>query len=180
MKAAIHEVKRDKVEVVQLADLPGTTDAERPGPVISCISNSGGFMRNAMPEVDSLKLGNEVKAAIHEVRCDKTKSDQSAGLSGRLEIECLRNRGITAGATARKPQEHQAGAERLSRCRRPRARTKVNQSGEPLGNNRSRASGGRASCRKPGTTQKPCSCCSRSSMLAGRSRRLRRRQCWPV
>ena len=38
----------------------------------------------------------------------RPNSDQSAGLSGRVEIEHLRNRGITAGAAAGKPQKHQA------------------------------------------------------------------------
>ena len=31
-------------------------DVERPGPVISCINNSGGFVQSAMSEVDSPKL----------------------------------------------------------------------------------------------------------------------------
>ena len=106
VKAAIHEVRRGKVEVEQLADFPGTVEVERPRPVISCINNSGGFMQSAMPEVDSHKLGNEVKAAIHEVRRDKTEANQSAGLSGRMEIGHRRNRGITAGATAGRPQKH--------------------------------------------------------------------------
>ena len=83
-------------------------DVERPGPVISCINNSGGFVQSAMSEVDSPKLGNEVKAAIHEVRPDKIAANQSAGISGRIEIGHRRNRGITAGATAGKPQKHQA------------------------------------------------------------------------
>ena len=108
VKAEVHEVRRDKIKVDQLADLSGTMDVERPGPVISCISNSGGFMQSAMPEVDSCKLGNEVKAAMHEVRRDKTEASQSAGLSGTMGIEHRGNVGVTAGATAGKPQEHQA------------------------------------------------------------------------
>ena len=40
VKAEEHEVRRDKVKVDQLADLSGTMDVERPGPVISCINNS--------------------------------------------------------------------------------------------------------------------------------------------
>ena len=47
VKAAIHKVRRVKVEVEQLADFPGTMDVERPGTVISCINNSGGFMQSA-------------------------------------------------------------------------------------------------------------------------------------
>ena len=41
-------------------------------------------------------------------RGDKTEANQSAGLSRRTEIGHRRNRGITAGATAVKPQKHQA------------------------------------------------------------------------
>ena len=42
---------------------------------------------DAVPEVDGPKLGNEVKAEIHDVRRDKTKVNQSAGLSGTIEVE---------------------------------------------------------------------------------------------
>ena len=47
---------------------------------------------------DGLKLGNEVKAEIHDVRRDKTRSDQLAGLPGTMDIERLRYRSSAAGA----------------------------------------------------------------------------------
>ena len=94
VKAEVHEVRRDKIKVDQLADLSGTMDVERPGPVISCISNSGGFMQSAMPEVGSFKLGNEVKAAIHEVRRDKVEVEQTMEVErpGPV-ISCMNNCG---------------------------------------------------------------------------------------
>ena len=55
---------------------------------------------DAVPEFHGRKLGNEVKAEMHDVRRDKTKASQSAGLSGTMEIKRLRYRGIPAGATA--------------------------------------------------------------------------------
>ena len=39
-------------------------------------------MRNTVSECDGPKLGNEVKAEIHEVRRDKIKVDQLADLPG--------------------------------------------------------------------------------------------------
>ena len=96
---------------------------------------------------DGLKLGNEVKAEMYEVRRDKTKASQSAGLSGTMDIEHRRNRGITAGATAGKPQKHQAvqsavpdvdGLELGNEVKAEihdvrRDRTEVNQSGSLSG-----------------------------------------------
>ena len=68
-------------------------------------------MQSAMPKVDSPKLGNEVKAAIRGVGRDKTEANQSAGLSGRMDIGHRRN-SITAGATAGNPRS-------IKRCRAP-------------------------------------------------------------
>ena len=49
----------------------------------------------------------QTTAEAHDVRRDKTETDQSAGLSGTREVEHLRYRGSTPGVTAGKPQEHQ-------------------------------------------------------------------------
>ena len=78
-------------------------------------------MQSAVPEFDGPKLGNEVKADVHDVRRDKTKVDQSAGLSGTMEIERPRYGGITAGATAGKAQEHQASGQVAGSQTRPRS-----------------------------------------------------------
>ena len=45
---------------------------------------------NAVPEYESPKLGNEAEAEARDVRRDKTKFDQSAGLLGTVEVERLR------------------------------------------------------------------------------------------
>ena len=89
MKVELRDVRPDETEAVQSPGLSGTRES-------------------AVPEFDDVKLGNEVKAEARDVRRDKTKASQSAGLPGTMEIEHPRNRGITAGATAGKLQEHQA------------------------------------------------------------------------
>ena len=60
-------------------------------------------MQSAVHEFDGPKPGNEVKAEIHDVRRDKTRSDQLAGLPGTMDIERLRYRSSAAGAAAGKP-----------------------------------------------------------------------------
>ena len=44
-------------------------------------------VQSAVPDFDGLKLGNEVKAEIHDVRRDRTKVNQSVSLSGTVEVE---------------------------------------------------------------------------------------------
>nr|ABV22340.1 calponin domain-containing protein [Noctiluca scintillans] len=100
---------------------PDLYEAKNMGSVINCINNYGGFVQSAVPEFDGPKLGNEVKAEVHDVRRDKTKVDQSAGLSGTMEIERPRYGGVTAGATAGKPQEHQAAGQVAGSQTRPRS-----------------------------------------------------------
>ena len=70
---------------------------------------------------DGPKLGMEVEAEVHDVRPDEMEVDQSAGLSGTMEIERPRYGGVTAGATARKPQEHQAAGQVAGSQTRPRS-----------------------------------------------------------
>ena len=137
VKADIHDVRRDKTKVSQSATAdPAGLDADFMNAARDTgVSESSGCGTADM--YDGLKLGNEVKAEMHgvrsdhavqsavsesngpkfgneaeaemyEVRRDKTKASQSAGLSGTMEIEHRRNGGIAAGATAGKPQEHQA------------------------------------------------------------------------
>ena len=51
---------------------------------------------------DGFKLGNEVESEAHDVRRDKNKVDQSAGILGAMEIERLRYAaGQAAGRQAR-------------------------------------------------------------------------------
>ena len=114
VKAEMHEVRRDKTNASQSAGLFGTMEVE-------CVPKFDDFklgnevkaeahdvVLSAVSESNGLKLGNEAEAEMYEVRRDKTKASQSAGLSGTMEIEHQRDRGIIAGATAGKPQEHQA------------------------------------------------------------------------
>ena len=44
-------------------------------------------VQSAVPDLDGLKLGNEVKAEIHDVRRDRTKVNQSVSLSGTMKVE---------------------------------------------------------------------------------------------
>ena len=44
-------------------------------------------VQSAVPDFDGFKLGNEVKAEIHDVRRDRTKVNQSVSLSGTMEVE---------------------------------------------------------------------------------------------
>ena len=47
---------------------------------------------SAVPDFDGPKLGMEVNAEVHDVRRDKTEANQSAGLSGTMEVEHPRYR----------------------------------------------------------------------------------------
>ena len=98
-----HTRRRD-----QNAANESTADHDNMGSVINCINNSGRFGQSAVLEFDGPKLRMEVEAEVPDVRPDETEANQSAGLSGTMEIERSRYRGIAAGATAGKPQEHQA------------------------------------------------------------------------
>ena len=109
-----HTRRRDPTWVDQSANFAGTTtgqtrhsptadhDAKIVGPVINRTNNSGGLVRNAVSVCDGPKLGNEVKAEIHEVRRDKTEVEQLADLSGTMKADRPRYRGAAAGATAGK------------------------------------------------------------------------------
>ena len=98
-----HTRRRDQDAANQSA-----ADHDDMGSVINCINNSGRFGQSAVLEFDGPKLGMEVEAQVHDVRPDETEANQSAGLSGTIEIERWRYRGAAAGATVGKPQEHQA------------------------------------------------------------------------
>ena len=108
VKTEVHDVRRDKTKVIQSAGLnrlgspmptadPAGLDADlMNAPRDTGVSESSrcgtpGEMNlgtvDAAPEVDGLKLGNEVKAEMHDVRRDTTKAGQSAGPSGTMEIE---------------------------------------------------------------------------------------------
>ena len=57
-------------------------------------------VQSAVPDVDGLELGNEVKAEIHDVRRDRTEVNQSVSLSGTIEVE-HRAAGQVAGSQTR-------------------------------------------------------------------------------
>ena len=94
VKAEIHDVRRDKTKVSQSAGLSGTMEVERTRH--RCIGAIAGkpqehqAVQSAVSEFDGLKLGNEVESEANDVRRDKAKFDQSAGLLGTVEIERLR------------------------------------------------------------------------------------------
>ena len=108
VEAEVHDVRPDETEANQSAGLSVTMEVERPRCGCKTANNYGEFAQSAVPEFDDVKLGNEAKAEARDVRRDKTEASQSAGLSRTMEIGRSRNRGIAAGATAGKPQEHQA------------------------------------------------------------------------
>ena len=71
--------------------------------------------QSAVSELDVLKLGNEVEAEANDVRPDKTKVDQSAGILGVMEIERLRYAaGQAAGSQARPRSPHPDSAVKMA------------------------------------------------------------------
>ena len=58
----------------------------------------------AIAEFDGLKLGNEVGSEANDVRRDKTKFDQSTGLSGTMEIERLSHAADQAAGIQTRPR----------------------------------------------------------------------------
>ena len=92
-------------------------------------------VQSAVPDLDGLKLENEVKAEMHDVRRDKPKSDQLAGVPGTMDIERLRYRSSAAGAAVGKPQEFlKLGSEVEAEVHDVRLdSTKVDQSAGMLG-----------------------------------------------
>ena len=78
---------------------PDLYEAQNLGAVIN---NYGGVVQSAVPGLVDLKLRHEVEAEALDVRRDKAKVDQSAGILGAKEIERLRYvAGQAAGSQAR-------------------------------------------------------------------------------
>ena len=92
-EAEARDVRRDKTEASQSAGLSRTTESERSRYSGIAAGATAGkpqehqAVQSAVPDFDGLKLGNEVKAEIHDVRRDRTKVNQSVSLSGIMEVE---------------------------------------------------------------------------------------------
>ena len=140
-EAEARDVRRDKTQASQSAGLSRTMEIERSRYRGAAAGATVGkpqehqAVQSAVPDFDGLNLGNEVKAEIHDVRHDKTKSDQLAGLPGTMEIERLRYRNSAAGAAAGRPQEFlKLGNEVEAEAHDVRLdNTKVDQSAGMLG-----------------------------------------------
>ena len=61
-------------------------------------------MQSAVSDIDSVKLGKEVKTEAYDVRRDKTKFDQSAFLLGTMETERLRFAADQAAESQARPR----------------------------------------------------------------------------
>ena len=92
-EAEARDVRRDKTKASQSAGLPGTLEIEHwrnRGIIAGAIGGKPQehqAVQSAVPDFDGLKLGNEVKAEIHDVRRDRTKVNHSVSLSGTMEVE---------------------------------------------------------------------------------------------
>ena len=73
LQSAVSEF--DGPEAIQSPGLSGTREAERPRYGGRTANNYGEFAQSAVPDVDGLKLGNEVKAEIHDVWRDRTEGN---------------------------------------------------------------------------------------------------------
>ena len=92
-EAEARDVRRDKTEASQSAGLSRTMEIERSrnrGIAAGAIAGKPQehqALQSAVPDFDSLKLGNDVEAEIHDVRRDRTKVNQSVSFLGTMEVE---------------------------------------------------------------------------------------------
>ena len=110
VKTEAHDVRRDKTKPNQSVGLSSTMEGERPRYRGTSAGAAKGkpqehqTVQSAVPEFDGPKLGNEAEAEAHDVRRDKTKVNQSAGISGTMEVERPRYAAWQAAGSQARPR----------------------------------------------------------------------------